>query len=93
VIQDAKGNLYGTAAEGGNMSCYDGCGVVFKVSKTGRETVLYAFTGKADGAYPLAGLIQDAEGNLYGTTGSGGDLSCAGTYGGQGCGVVFKLTP
>jgi uncharacterized repeat protein (TIGR03803 family) len=52
--------------------------------------VLHTFTGGADGAVPYAGLTRDTKGNLYGTTYSGGDLSCAD---GQGCGVVFELTP
>ena len=59
---------------------------MFKLSPTGKETVLYSFTGGADGANPLKGLIRDSAGNLYGTTGDGGDPSCN-------CGVVFKLTP
>src|SRR5438094_3376844 len=49
----------------------------------GTETVLYSFTG-SDGAYPAAGLIADASGNLYGTTNSGGANSW---------GDVFKVTP
>jgi hypothetical protein len=39
-------------------------GTVFKLDTMGRETVLYGFTGGADGAFPLAGLIRDAAGNL-----------------------------
>jgi hypothetical protein len=50
--------------------------------------VLHKFTGK-DGAGPSAGLIFDAAGNLYGTTSSGGDLTCPDSV--TGCGVVFKL--
>jgi uncharacterized repeat protein (TIGR03803 family) len=91
VIMDAKGNLYGTAAFGGNLSdCSGGgCGVVFKLSSKGEETVLYSFTAGTDGGYPYEGLIFDAKGNLYGTTAQGGDLSdCSG----RGCGVVFKLS-
>ncbi len=45
-------------------------------------TVLYNFTGGTDGGYPYAGLVRDAAGNLYGTTGSGGS---------SGFGVIFKL--
>ena len=67
-----------------------GCGVVFKVSKSGKETVLYSFTGGADGGVPNGGLIWDAKGNLYGPTTSGGDMSGCG---GRGCGVVFKVDP
>jgi uncharacterized repeat protein (TIGR03803 family) len=91
VIRDAAGNLYGTASSGGAGNA----GVVYKVHVTGQgtkgqETVLYAFTGGADGGYPQAGLIADAVGNLYGTAEEGGDLSCNAPYG---CGVVFKLAP
>jgi uncharacterized repeat protein (TIGR03803 family) len=56
--------------------------VVFKVSPSGQETVLYNFTGGADGGYPRAGVIQDSSGNLYGTTLEGGT---------PGAGVVYKL--
>ncbi|MBV9304008.1 MAG: hypothetical protein JOY62_11260 [Acidobacteriaceae bacterium] len=87
VIRDEKGNLYGTALFGG----IQGSGVVFKLDPNGKETVLYSFTGGADGANPYAPLIRDREGNLYSTTSSGGDLS--GTCAPSGCGVVFKLTP
>lgn len=59
-----------------------GAGVVFKLEPSGHETVLYAFTGGDDGAYPLAGLVRDSVGNFYGTTDGGGAL---------GEGVVFKL--
>jgi uncharacterized repeat protein (TIGR03803 family) len=90
LIWDVKGNLYGTTVSGGDMSaCHDqGCGVVFKVDSTGKETVLYTFTGGADGANLFAGLIWDAKGNLYGTTDLGGDMSACLD---QGCGVVFKV--
>ncbi len=53
------------------------------VDKTGKETVLYSFTGGADGAYPVAGLLLDAKGDLYGTT----------TGGSQGYGTVFEISP
>jgi uncharacterized repeat protein (TIGR03803 family) len=90
LIRDSKGRLYGTTASGGGGvdvgACNAGCGVVFKVSAVGAETVLYAFTGGADGAIPYASLIRDSEGNLYGTTSGGGSAS-----GSLGCGVVFKL--
>jgi uncharacterized repeat protein (TIGR03803 family) len=93
LVRDEKGNLYGTAFFGGLASppCYSFCGVVFKVDTTGLETVLYSFTGGADGLNPSAGLMLGEAGNLYGTTGYGGDSdqSCAT---GIGCGVVFKLT-
>ena len=78
VIRDSKGNLYGTTSGGG----VSGAGVVFKIDTSGNETVLYSFTGGADGGSPLAGVIRDSAGNLYGTT-SGGGVS--------GAGVVFKI--
>jgi uncharacterized repeat protein (TIGR03803 family) len=91
LVRDQQGNLYGTTNFGGNQGSYCGgfCGVVFKVDTNLRETVLYAFTGQADGLGPYAGLFRDNNGNLYGTTGNGGDLNCP--IGG-GCGVVFKLS-
>jgi uncharacterized repeat protein (TIGR03803 family) len=79
---DAQGNLYGTADFGGTS---DGSGTVFKISPTGTETVLYNFSGGADGANPDSSrVVSDKAGNLYGTTNAGGDNSV---------GTVFKLTP
>lgn len=91
LLRDAAGNLYGTASNGGDLSCDApyGCGVVFKINSAGHETVLYTFTGGADGAFPYAALIRDSAGNLYGTADSGGDLTCNPPYG---CGTVFELT-
>jgi len=84
LILDESGNLYGTTENGGN---HYGFGTVYKVDTAGNETILYGFTGKADGGEPYGGLVRDAAGNLYGTTDSGGNSGC----GGDGCGVVFKL--
>jgi uncharacterized repeat protein (TIGR03803 family) len=84
VIMDAKGNLYGTTYYGGAS----GAGTVFKVDTAGTETVLYPFTGGNDGSNPVAGVIMDAEGNLYGTTEFGGSSPNCGPFG---CGVAFKL--
>ncbi len=85
VIVDAAGNLYGTTEMGGEF----GYGTVFELSYspgTGwTESFVYSFTGGADAAYPFAGLIFDASGNIYGAT--------AGTYFNGVAGTVFKLTP
>ena len=79
LIRDADGNFYGTTEGGGPLKC----GTVFKLDTTGAETVLYTFTGKpADGSLPVAGLLRDAAGNLYGTTFYGGASDF---------GTVFKL--
>src|SRR5205823_1077973 len=58
LIADDAGNLYGTTTVGGGGSCqFGGCGTVFKLDPDGTESVLYAFTGAKDGAYPQSGLI------------------------------------
>jgi len=88
LVRDTEGNLYGTTAAGGDLDCGGGCGTVFKIDPAGKETVLHSFAAGADGDYPLAGLIRDASGNLYGTTESGGSQNCEYNLG---CGTVFKL--
>jgi uncharacterized repeat protein (TIGR03803 family) len=84
LIRDAEGNLYGAAEAGGNTLCGFGCGYVFKVDPAGKLTDLYNFTGGNNGVYPVAALVRDASGNLYGTTQGSGF---------SGLSVVFKLTP
>jgi len=84
LVFDAVGNLYGTTYTGG--SCL-WCGTVFELSPgptAWTEKVLYSFQGPPDGGTPVAGVIFDGAGNLYGTTTSGGSL---------GWGVVFGLSP
>jgi len=82
LIRDAAGNLYGTNVSGGDLTCNSGagCGVVFKLDASGKETVLHSFAGP-EGAYPM-GLTRDAMGNLYGTTTGGGAFDY---------GTVFKI--
>ncbi len=96
LFADSNGNLYGTTLGGGGTTgCFgQGCGVVFKLSADGTYKVLHSFTGGAsDGANPVANLIADSSGNLFGTTlGGGGSTSCGGGAT-SGCGVVFKLSP
>ncbi len=90
LIFDSAGNLYGTTSNGGiYCSLNQGCGTVFKLTPTENgtwtETLLHVFRDDGiDGVEPLAGLIFDTTGNLYGTTSGGG------TYG---PGTVFELTP
>ena len=94
LVFDSSGNLYGTTIAGGDaVACYQGCGVVYKLSPgsgTWNQTVLYTFTG-VDGQEPRDnGLVLDPAGNLFGTTSYGGKT----TSGCQnGCGVVFEVTP
>jgi len=93
LVRDASGNLYGTLTAGGK----NGLGSVFKLTPTrnsarpesATEEILLNFSGK-NGIFPYSGLVFDANGNMYGTTYYGGNLSDC-NY--QGCGVVFKLTP
>jgi uncharacterized repeat protein (TIGR03803 family) len=94
LIADSQGNLYGTTSYNGGKYGY---GNVFKLSRTGntwKETVLYDFKGKTDGAWPLDSLIFDKSGNLYGTAESGGQGRCVKDGNNVlGCGVVFELSP
>jgi uncharacterized repeat protein (TIGR03803 family) len=78
VVRDSAGNLYGITYQGGTS----GYGVVYKLDTTGHETVLYSFTGGADGRSPYAGVSLDSAGNLYGTTYNGGTA---------GAGVVYEI--
>jgi uncharacterized repeat protein (TIGR03803 family) len=77
VVSDAAGNLYGTTWYGGTGGCtftIPGCGTVYELSPPSvagnpwTESVLYSFTGGADGAFPTTGVTFDAAGNLYGAT-------------------------
>jgi len=95
LIADANGNLYGATAFGGKKCANEppparGCGVVFKLTPDGIETVLYAFAGRLDGKIPRARLLMDGAGNLFGTTSEGGN-GCAQDR--DGCGTVFKIAP
>jgi len=68
-FMDAAGNFYGTTSSCGTHML----GTVWKVDQSGKEKVLHSFAGgTADGEYPLAGVIVDADGNIYGNTETGG---------------------
>jgi len=95
LLWDSKGNLYGTTNNGGNQCGFpviSSCGTIYELTPnpTGgwTESVLYRFTGGADGGYPIAGLVQSTNGDFYGTTYWGGIPGCDLGFG---CGVVFKL--
>jgi hypothetical protein len=99
LIFDKAGNLYGTTSDGGaNFGICPlgdvGCGTVFELSPGANgqwtERVLYSFKDGPVGNGPVAGLIFDKAGNLYGTTVFGGESGCP--FQGS-CGVVFELTP
>ena len=88
LVMDPSGTLYGTTIAGGTSNQ----GTVFKIAPDGKESVVYSFAGGSDGIGPLASLILDRAGNLYGTTeygGYDGNAFC----GDGGCGTVFKVTP
>lgn len=90
-----NGTLFGTTGYGGEHSCrigskIVGCGTVFEITTSGRETILHDFKGGNDGAFPAAALTA-VDGTLYGTTSAGGTGICTPSYG-TGCGTVFELT-
>jgi len=86
LIADSTGNLYGTT----EFNDTSRAGAVFELLPPAHqggawtETMLYAFQGGSDGAWPMAGLTMDKKGNLYGTTSYGGTANA---------GTVFELTP
>ncbi len=80
LVQDTDGSFYGTTYFGGT----NGYGTVFRMTPQGALTTLYAFTGGSDGGYPFGGLLLGTDGNLYGTTESGGIYSD---------GTVFRIGP
>jgi uncharacterized repeat protein (TIGR03803 family) len=73
------GSLYGTTTEGGSGQA----GTAYRVTPDGQESVVYAFSGGADGNQP-GGIVLDEKGNIYGVTTSGGQYSL---------GTLFKITP
>ncbi len=98
LTPDGSGNLYGTAAHGGDSgqyacytSYYRGCGTVFKLTpptsagSTWQESILWSFGNGTDGFNPVSGVILDGNGNLFGTTYNGGAD--------QSSGIVFELAP
>ncbi|MGH9500369.1 MAG: choice-of-anchor tandem repeat GloVer-containing protein [Terriglobales bacterium] len=88
LAADAKGNLYGVAQSGGDLSCPEfpqaGCGTIFRLSLNGGLRVLHTFHGGKDGAVPQPDLLLDTTGgNLFGATSRGGTSEN---------GTVFKIS-
>ena len=91
LIMDANGNLYGTTIEGGDGQGGTGppVGTVFELTPEGQESILWSFGPVFDGQTPLAGVVLDKSGNLFGTTNSGGLYDDGFSDFG---GTAFKLT-
>lgn len=94
VVLDEAGNLYGATSDGGDGCVTGGCGTVYQLipqkDGTWKENILHMFSG-TDGASPESGLIQDAEGSLYGTTAWGGTGPCVVGGSNVGCGTVYEM--
>ena len=100
LLQASDGNFYGTTTYGGSGLCANaggtiiGCGTIFRMTPKGAVKVLYSFVYDTDsgtapgGVYPTAGLIQGADGYLYGVASDGGILGCNGSLG---CGTLFRI--
>jgi hypothetical protein len=91
-----NGNLYGSTQYGSINQSGIGSGVVYELTRnpdgTWSETALYGFSGGADGSEPVASPTVDSNGNVYGATWVGGTGDCTGDNG-NGCGVVYEVSP
>jgi uncharacterized repeat protein (TIGR03803 family) len=82
LVRGTDGSFYGTTGEGGKgCKTNNGCGVVFKITRKGKFTLLHTFS-YSGGAFPVAGLVQGTDGYFYGTTESGGT---------KGYGSIFRI--
>ncbi|HKW44165.1 MAG TPA: choice-of-anchor tandem repeat GloVer-containing protein [Candidatus Eremiobacteraceae bacterium] len=85
LVRTSDGRLFGATEFGGNTAaCDGGCGTIFEIDASGKETVIFRFNGFE--GYDVMDVIRDSAGDFYGTTSSGGDRSCT-----SGCGVAYKL--
>jgi uncharacterized repeat protein (TIGR03803 family) len=87
LLQATSGDFYGTTYAGGANGPDGIGGTVFKITPPGVLTTIYSFCAQpncADGSYPIAGLIENGDGNLYGATNAGGASLSAGT--------IFRIT-
>jgi uncharacterized repeat protein (TIGR03803 family) len=82
-VLDSAGNLYDTTFTRGQC----GFGEVYKIDAAGNFSVLYSFAGGTDGSQPMAGVVLDTAGNLYGTTIAGGSA----THSAYGSGVIYRI--
>jgi len=87
IVQASDGSFYGyTVYGGGSSTCASGCGTVFHLTSSGTLTTIHSFSGN-DGSSP-SGLTIGTDGNFYGVSGSGGDLTKCHKIG---CGTIFKM--
>lgn len=97
LATDYAGNIYGITGNGGNLSLCGGlgCGTVFKIDRSGKESVLYDFTGPTAElpflSTSFGSVIRDNKGNFYGAAYAGGDTTNAACIAAGGCGVVFRV--
>ncbi len=79
LVQGSDGNFYGTTSYGGGP---DNDGAIFKITPSGVFTIIHSFTG-SDGYFPAGPLVQDTDGNFYGTAAGGANDK----------GIIFKIMP
>ena len=88
-LVNVAGMLYGTTSFGGSGCGSTGCGTVYRMSRTGSETVIYRFKGGSGGGFWPEERLLYSNATLYGTTSLGGSRGC---YYHNGCGTVFSMT-
>ena len=87
VILGKDGNFYGTTEFGGIFDGYSGYGTIFKITPSGKETILYSFSSTDYAAHPTTPLIQATDGNFYGTISGCAEFGCGGVN------DLFKIKP
>jgi len=96
LLQASNGDFYGATAQGGANAISIFGGTIFEMTPSGTLTTLYSFCSQGgaectDGANPSGALVQDTNGDFYGTTAYGGVNNAACVEGS--CGTVFRITP
>jgi uncharacterized repeat protein (TIGR03803 family) len=87
VILGKDGNFYGTTEFGGIFDGYSGFGTIFKITPSGKESILYSFSSTDYAAHPTAPLMQATDGNFYGAISGCAEFGCGGVN------DIFKITP